>query len=177
MRKLLMLGGAVAVMMTGASQMALADTDDLTVEAYIVETLVLDCTIQSLDFGNLDAGLPGVVTMTTAGIRSSTEASNLVPVGTSNEGTCSLVGEPGFDVEITTTAAFVDLTGPGPETLTVNNFTFNDAVPTGEGPAPYATVLDGSGAGTISVGADLTIAGGETPGAYTGTFEIVALYD
>ncbi|MEO1730159.1 MAG: DUF4402 domain-containing protein [Pseudomonadota bacterium] len=43
--------------------------------------------------------------------------------------------------------------------------------------APGAGTLDGSGAATFSVGGVLTVAGGESAGTYTGTYDVTVTYN
>ena len=172
-RKLLMLGGAVAVMMTGASQMANADSDTITTEAVIVTTLDIDCSAGELNFGAIDAGPGGTVTVATDG---SVSAVGPTPIPTSgaSQGDCALTGEPAYDYQISIAASTV--TGPGPA-MAVNNILITDGAT--ETASPYSATFGAGGSETISIGADLVVdtAANQTVGTYNGTLTVTAVYN
>lgn len=173
-RKLLMLGGAVAVMMTGASQMANAAVDDdISAQAVIVATLTIDCSTQDLDFGTIDPGTTGgTVTMSTAGTRSVTGDSAAMGV-TESEGQCTVGGEDTYPYDIT-------ITGPGNlQNLALDNLpigTFVVAVDAGaDQTGPYSGTMSGA-TDILHVGATISPAAGQAVGTYTGVVNVEVAY-
>lgn len=163
--------GVCAAVALSAGSVKAAD-DDLAVEAVIVAAITVDCSTQDLNFGAIAASTAGganVVTVDTAGLRSIAGAGNGSLVGADEtEGQCTVTGTATYDVDITLPASTV-VSGPGPD-MTVNNFT----VDTPDGPG-LAFELTG-GADIISIGADLTVAQGQTAGAYSGVLNVEVNY-
>ncbi len=174
MRKLLMMGGALAVMMSGASQMAMADTDDLTVEAIIVTPLAITCGT-TLDFGSMDAGGVGgnVVIDPDGTVNDPAAPFARIGAGTA-AGQCTTTGDTTLAYTVTIPDDQVD---SGANNMAVIDFTIEDGVNL-PGPADvgYSTALV-AGAGTLNIGATLVVGAAQAPGAYTGTVVVTALYD
>ncbi|AGH97290.1 DUF4402 domain-containing protein [Micavibrio aeruginosavorus] len=171
MMKILMLGAAVAVIGSGVvMQKADAATDALDVEARILNAVTINCT-DTLNFGYLAVGEAGTVTIDTADGRTSGNANLIIPGGTIQSGSCDVTGDNTVVMEITGTPGTIT---DGTDTLTVNNFTFDDPVGA-PGAGPYATTGTGA-AVAITIGADLVVAGTEAAGSYTGTVDITADY-
>jgi len=101
----------------------------------------------------------GTVVLTPAGTRSVTGDVTLPAVtGTVTAATFDVTGEANFTYSITLPAAAITITN-GTDNMDVDTWTSN--------PTPTGT-LDGTGAQTLSVGATLNVAGGESSGVYTG---------
>lgn len=172
-KKILMLGGAVAVMTSGAIvQQAKADTDSLTVDAVIVATLVNNCATP-IDFGNIEphATNPDTVIIDTAGGRT-TGAGDATAVGggTPNAGQCVVTASNiPYDFDI----AAGTITGPGAP-MAVD--TFMVSVDGGADAAVPVTPTMTGGTDTINIGATLHVAAAQTPGTYTGTVTVTAGY-
>lgn len=174
-KKILMLGGAVAVMTSGLMmQQAYAVDDTVTTEAYIVTALTMECGASEINFGNLLQGQAGTVTVSPAGARSSTNPAMEVAGMASTAGSCDLVGEALYPFDID---AADDTVANGATTMDVNNFQFDDTIGVlPAGPGPYSAALDGTGNETILIGADLVVAGTEPVGSYTGSVTVTANY-
>lgn len=175
-KKILMLGGAVAVMTSGIMmQQAYAVTDTVTTEAYIVTALTMECGASEINFGNLLQGQAGTVTVSPAGVRSSTNPTMEVAGMASTAGSCDMVGEVNYPFQID--AADDNNLTNGTDTLDVNNFQFDDTLGAlAAGPGPYSAALDGTGNETILIGADLVVLGTESVGSYTGSVTVTANY-
>ena len=174
MRKLLMLGGAVAVMMTGASQIVQADTANLTVDAVIVATMDVTCATP-IDFGNIEphATLTDTVTIDTAGVRGTGGNANLIAGGTPNAGSCTVTGSD-LPYDFSVADGTIDDLGAG-VAMAVNTFVL-DRDGDGEVANPQTFTLDG-GTDTILVGASLDVGAAQVAGTYTGTVVVTANYD
>lgn len=176
-KKILMLGGAVAVMTSGLMmQQAKATTDTLSIDAVIVTPLVLNCT-QNLDFGNIDAAAGGDVIVAPDGTRSEVGGAELVSGGGEMEGECALTGDTTLAYNVTIPATTV--TGPGPA-MVVDDFMVSDDGGTTSTNATTGTFSDNlvAGAATLSIGATLAVAAapGQTAGAYSGSVTVTAIY-
>lgn len=175
-KKILMLGGAVAVMTSGAivQQAKAADTDSLTVDAVIVATLVNTCATP-IDFGNIEphATLADTVIIDTAGLRT-TGAGNATVVGggAPGAGQCIVTASDiPYDFDIASDT--IDDAGAGAP-MAVD--TFMVSVDGGADTAvPVAPTMTG-GTDTINIGATLHVAAAQTPGTYTGTVTVTAGY-
>jgi hypothetical protein len=152
---------------------AKAATSNLTVDAVIVEAISLDCASTPLDFGNLDASAAAVITMSTAGARSSTVPAALVAGGSPGAGVCSIDGADGLVVDVNIPNTTIT---NGTDTLTVNNYTFAGTGAGTTDPNNHTVTLQAGGAQDYSIGGDLTLAGTESAGNYTGTTTVTVTY-
>ena len=71
-KKFLLLGAVAVCAMTFGIQSSKAATDSLSIDAYIVTALALDCSVQDLSFGQIEPAAVGssTITVDTAGARS-----------------------------------------------------------------------------------------------------------
>ena len=176
-KKILMLGGAVAVMTSGAIlHQAKAATDTLGIDAVIVTPLALNCN-QNLDFGDIDAAAGGDVLVAPDGSRTEVGGAELVGGATGVEGECALTGDTTLAYNVTIPPTTV--TGPGPA-MVVDDFLVSDdggATSTNATTGTFSSNLV-AGAATLSIGATLAVAAapGQTPGVYAGTVTVTAVY-
>lgn len=174
-KKFLLAGAALSgVILAGAffATKSEAATSNLTVDAVIIEAITLDCTATPLDFGNLDAAAASVITVSSAGVRSATVPASLVGGGTPNAGVCSLDGEDGLVVDLNIPD---DTITNGTDIIPVNNFTVGGTAVVG-GPNDFDVTLQAGAAENLTIGGDLTLAGTEGAGVYTGTITVTATY-
>jgi Domain of unknown function (DUF4402) len=131
-----------------------------------------------MTFGSLAAGTGGTVTVSPAGVRTKTGGVVLV---TSGAGSAASFTVHGFTLplnpnhthtySITLPAnGTVALSGPGPA-MAVNNFVSSPPAGGSTGTLAVGTVTQ-----TLDVGATLTVAAGQTPGNYSGTFTITTVF-
>lgn len=158
--------GAAFVAALGISSMAhAAATETATAEVEILSALTL--TVQSgstLDFGQIAVNGAGTATLnpTTNAVSCS---ANLVCVGTPSAVDFDVTGTSGATVGVTLPSGSVNLVN-GANTIALNNFS-----------STLNTVTLTGGAGTFSVGGQLTIANGQAAGTYTGTFPVTVEYN
>ncbi len=142
-----------------ASSSAMAASTNGTANATLV-TAISIAAVQSLEFGSI-GNAANTVTIDTAGTRTATDATQLA--GGAPQAARFTVTGNGAAAFTVTLPASTTITN-GTDNLTVNNFTHN---------AP-ATLT--AGTANFDVGADLVIVGGESAGAYTGTFTVTVNY-
>ncbi len=180
MKKFLRFGAAGAVLaasMAMGSTAYAADTASATAKAEVLSALTLAVTPgTSLDFGGMvvpagggsasyDASsgtlnCTGVVCSGTTGL-----ASFDITGGTANKA-----------VTINFGATSVNLVGPAAtDIIKLSNFNSNATLVTTPS-SHYETTLSGTGTSTFLVGGDLTLAGTEAPGVYSGTFAVTVVY-
>lgn len=173
--KFLMATAAVAVFAAGVLSYtaAYAIDSNLDVEAYVVEAITLDCDDVSLNFGNLSAAAAGVVRVSTGDARSQFAGGpNLIGGGTVSAGECTMDGESGLIVDFQIDDTTI---GNGTDTMAVANYTLAGVGAVTVDANNYDITLDGA-LNTYTIGGDLTIAGTESAGNYTGTTTVTALY-
>jgi hypothetical protein len=120
-------------------------------------------------FGKFIAGTGGTVTMATTGTRTAGGAVTLFNQGsTSNAASFAVAGEGTYTYAITLPAnSTVNVSDGASHTMAVNSFVSN----------PSGTGILTAGAQTLLVGATLTVASGQAPGNYTGTFNVNVDYN
>lgn len=176
-KRILLATGAAVLTLAAMSNIhkANAVTDTGTIDAVIVAPIVLDCTVQNLNFGTISAGAAlGTAVMSTAGVRSFTGGTTGVGADPGTEGTCNLSGDIAYAADISISAV-VNPTGPGPA-MVVDTFTLDYGASSGA--APLAGVTLTAAASALSVGATLHVADDvtQTPGVYAGSFTVEVLY-
>lgn len=135
---------------------------------------------QSLSFGPFAAGTGGTVSVTPAGVRTSTGGVTLL-----TNAQFGIFQSASFTVTNTTngintftitlpTSATLARTG-GSETMTVDAFTSTPAPGTANGRRGFGT-LSNAGAGTFTVGARLNVGASQAGGSYTGTYTVTVTY-
>lgn len=177
-KRILLATGAAILTLAAMSNIhkANAVTDTGDIDAVIVAPIVLDCTVQALNFGTVSAGAAlGTVVMDTTGSRTFTGGTTGVGADVGTEGTCDLSGDIGYLADISISGA-ASVTGPGPA-MTVDTFTFDYEL-SGEVAAPLNGATLAAAASPLSVGATLHVADDatQTPGVYAGTFTVEVLY-
>lgn len=130
-----------------------------TATAEIVTPIAI-ANAANMNFGNIAViATGGTVVLTPAGVRSVTGDVTLpATAGTVTAASFDVTGTANFTYSITLPAAALTISN-GTDNMTVDTWT-SDPTPTG--------TLDGTGAQTLSVGATLNVAGGESSGEYTG---------
>lgn len=159
-KKIALIGAAMAAMVsTGAN--AATETATATVEILAPVTLTQTA---GLDFGIVAAGtVAGTATIGIGG-NTATCSLGLACVGTSSRGVFDVVG-----ADTTTVLISVDAS------TTLSNGTPADDMGLTLDPSVTSIVADGT-AQTFYVGGVLSIAGNQTAGTYTGTYDVSAEY-
>ena len=118
------------------------------------------------DVRQIAANTGGTVTVNADSTVASSGA--LISTGTRSPAAFDVVGSPNAMVVVSLPASPVDLTrSGGTETMSLGGFNTN---PNG------AFQLDASGNGAFNVGGTLSVASGQVPGAYSGTFVVSVEY-
>ena len=157
----------LAIVSLGIASSASAVTDTANAEAEILAslTLTVDAADDLLDFGLIaDNGLGGSVDVL-PGSNVPTCAGDLICSGAGASPNFDLVGEPGLSVGISFTDPTPDISN-GTDTM---NYALSSSA--------LSVILNGTGDGTFDVGGTLTVGAGQPAGVYTGTFEVVAVYN
>ena len=177
-KKFLLTGAVVSAALAVGSFLAVpakAVTSTLDVEAVIIAPLTINCTgaARELNFGSIDANGGGTVTVSTAGVGSTTGPILIALTGL-QEGQCDLTGEGNLAFTVTIPATTVDDAGAGVP-MAVNNFQVDDGTGAGPAVAGYSANLV-AGAETIAIGADLVVGAAQAAGNYVGTVTVTAVY-
>lgn len=151
---------------------AKAATDNLTVNAVIIEPLAITCAT-ALNFGSIDANGGGSVTVDSAGVSGTTGPILIAATGL-QAGQCTTTGEGNFTYTVDIADAIGGVTS-GANSMDVINFVVDDGV-AGEGAATGYVATLAAGAGTLDIGAELVVGAGQAPGIYTGTVAVDVLY-
>jgi hypothetical protein len=160
---------ALAAVATVASTPAIAAPGDTaTAQGAATAEVVAPITLShaagaSLNFGTFTTGdNGGTVTVDQAG--NGLAATDVTLIGGSVESADAfdVAGDASRSFSISTTGGSVT---NGTDTM---NFTTN---------APGTGALDGSGDASFNVGGQLTVAGGESAGSYTGTYDVTITYN
>jgi hypothetical protein len=124
---------------------------------------------QGLSFGKFAAASTGTVTVSPAGVRSATGGVILLSSESGAAAQFTVSGESSLTYDIFLPAdGVVSLSSSGGQTLPVRAFTSS---PSGSGQ------LGIGGSQTLNVGATLDVGAGQTPGAYTGSFDVTVNYN
>lgn len=155
----------VAVIMIAYSASANAQGSATTsgnAAARIVAPITLTA-VNTLDFGTIYNNAAGTVTMTPGSVRSAAGA-NLSPIAVGQAGSFTVGGEATLTYSITLPADGTVTIANGVNTMAIDGFNHN------AGGTP--TVPQ-----TFNVGAVLTVAAGQVPGNYTGTYSVTVAYN
>jgi hypothetical protein len=159
--KTLFIGAAIALGLAAAPAFA-ADNATATASANIVTPISVSKT-QDLVFGNVLAGTGGSVTVGTTDNRSFSGGVTLLSGTAPRSASFSIAADTIGGATYQMSYSKVDLSGPG-AAMAISNIT------------PSLTgVLSGNQ--TIAVGATITVASGQTPGAYSGSITATATYE
>ena len=165
-----------ALVLAGGALAQSTATETATANANVIKPITIAKNL-SLEFGNVVAGA-GTVIIASAGGRTDSSAA-LTPggqKGTFRAATFDVTGEAASTYSITLPSTTVTLSDSAttPNTMTVTDFTV------AAGTSGSVTGLVGTlaaGAGVLNVGAKLTVAALQVPGAYTGTYSVTVAYN
>jgi Domain of unknown function (DUF4402) len=161
--RLAVVGVVAAASFATSAQAATTATGTATAE--VLSSLTVTATAD-LQFGQIAANTGGTVTVNADSTVASSGA--LISTGTRSPAAFDVVGSPNAMVVVSLPAAPVDLTrSGGTETMSLGGFNTN---PNG------AFQLDASGNGAFNVGGTLSVASGQVPGNYAGTFQVSVEY-
>ncbi|NLK54724.1 MAG: DUF4402 domain-containing protein [Bacteroidales bacterium] len=136
-----------------------AQSDGAEATATIITPISLTNDIL-LDFGAVIAGGAGTVIIAPDDTRSETGGVTLHLSDVGSAASFTVAGEPGFTYSVTLPGGATTISDGAGATMTVDSWTNS---PTGLG-----CQLDGTtGTQTLTVGATLTVAAGQTPGVYS----------
>ena len=174
-KKVLLTGAALAALSPLAMNDAkAADTQAISMNAVIVQAIALS-EAQTLHFGTFSITAAGTIAIDTAGADTGGGYADVGGAANRQEGIVNVKAAAGFAIDLTIGGAD-SVTGPGPA-MVVNAFNIETAA---GGSAQTVTLTAGQVAGGLSVpiGATLNFAaaGVQTPGTYTGSFDITATY-
>lgn len=134
-------------------------------------TVIAPITVTSgddLEFGSFAANGAGTVTIGADGSRTSSGDVVEVTADAGGVGTFTLGGEPSTSYSVTLPSGSITLSDTlGLNSMSAGSFTADNL--TGS--------LDGTGAGSLSVGATLEVADGQAAGDYSGTFTVSVDYN
>ena len=124
---------------------------------------------QELSFGSFVAGSGGSVTVSTSGARSASGGVLLIPssAGAAAQFTVSGDANATYTIQLPGND-FVKLSGPGGD-MFINEFTGS--------PSGAAGQLSAGGSQSLLVGGTLSIASGQAPGQYAGSFSVTVDYN
>jgi hypothetical protein len=169
----LMLAASTAL----AGKPVCAQSTNSQVRADIVASLSLVRTAD-LNFGNISpSALPGLVTVSPAGVRTATGGSVLAG-GTVSAAEFAGLGRRNQHVTISFGSPVITLmrTG-GTQTMLVTGFTHGASSATGLAAAgPWRRISDPTGIFTIPVGATLAVGSNQAAGVYRGSFNVTVNY-
>jgi len=125
---------------------------------------------QALAFGKFVAGSGGSVTVNVSGGRSASGGVLLIASGGGTVAQFNITGNPNATYAVTlpdNDVVTITIAGGG-SSMAVNGFVSS--------PAATGT-LNGGGAQTLKVGATLTVGAGQAVGNYSGTFNVIVVYN
>lgn len=123
---------------------------------------------QDMAFGAFAAGAGGTVTISPQSARTATGDVTLLSSSQGNSAAFDVSGSAGATYQITLPAdGTVSLTGSNGGSMAVSSFTSS---PSGQGQ------LSLLGAGTLYVGATIGVGSNQTPGAYSGSFNVTVTF-
>lgn len=160
MKKSLLLFSALIGLSLATSAQAITVTG--TVQA-VIKGAITATETQQMNFGTISsAATAGVVTMTAAGVRSS---SSLSFYNNSQAGIFNVTADPSTALTI----SFANGTlSSGSNNMTLSNFTHSTSTGT--------DTTDSSGKLTLNVGADLNVGASQPSGSYSGTYNVTLSY-
>lgn len=158
---------ATTVFGVGVTGSAIAATATSNADATIIQAISISNTA-GLDFGSVvaDSASAGTVTMSAAGTRSCTTVTCVAQDAGQASG-FDVSGEASYTYTITLPASTSLSDGAG-NSMTVDTFTDSKS---------GAGTLDGTGADSFTVGADLSVGMGQVAGTYNGTFDVTVEYN
>lgn len=160
MKKSLLLFSTLVGLSLASSARAITVTG--TVQA-VIKGAITATETQQMNFGTISSvATAGVVTMTAAGVRSSTSLSFY---NNSQAGIFNVTADPSTALTI----SFANGTlSSGSNNMTLSNFTHSTSTGT--------DTTDSSGKLTLNVGADLNVGASQASGSYSGTYNVTLSY-
>jgi hypothetical protein len=145
-------------------------TATATATANILRGITIAKT-QDLNFGQIVPNAGGVVTVSTAGVRTSTDAAMLIPTSydAPKAAAFDVTGDGGHSFSITLPASAS--ISKGTDSMVIDNFTSSLGAS-----STLSGVLNAEGAQNFTVGADLHVEASQAYGAYSGTFDVTVTY-
>lgn len=175
MKKIVLLAGVAVLGLSFISgNQSQAATENLTINAEIVEAIAISCGT-ALNFGSMEASSGHTVTVDTAGSRSSTVPTQLVSGGGEANGVCSIDGEDGYVVDLNIPDTSVT---DGVDIFNVNNYDISGTGVVQTNANNYVITLGVAAApgDDYNIGGDLVVTAGAGAGSYTGTTTITVTY-
>lgn len=160
-------GLALASFGIASSASAATATADAQAQIMAALTVTLDATAQDLDFGTIAQNTAGGTVDLAPTSGNLTCSGGVVCSGSGESPNFDLAGAPGLTVSVSFSNPNISLAGPVGSTPM--NVALVSSVP--------SVVLSGAGTGTFDVGGTLTVGASQAAGTYTGTLEVVALYN
>ncbi|MCB2057904.1 MAG: DUF4402 domain-containing protein [Novosphingobium sp.] len=157
--------GAALAAASFATSANAAATATATATAEVLQTLTLTAD-SALDFGQIAANTGGTVTVNANSTVSST--GTLISTGTRAPAGFTVTGTPDAMVGVTLPSSAATLSDGAGHSMTVDTWNSN---PNGAFQLNATT-----GASTFEVGGTLHVASGQTPGTYSGTFDVSVEY-
>lgn len=159
---------AVVLAVGMAPEIARAASATGTATATVFTPITISA-VDNLAFGTFAPGSGGGTIVITAGTGAIASTGDVVldSGSTTSDATFNIGGNASdtYAITLPSTATITDSVSG--ETMTVSTFTSDPAT---------SGSLDASGVGLLAVGATLTVAAGQTPGNYTGTFTVEVNY-
>ena len=118
-----------------------------------------------LDFGTFTAGTGGTVTVTAAGVGSTTGDVGFAPLSTNAADSFTVKGDPNRSFAIATQSG------------TVTGVVSNSTMAFTTVPSATSAVLSVAGASAFTVGGTLTVASGQAADTYNGTYNATVTYN
>lgn len=161
MKKMFKISALLMLLMAFSAATFAQVTATANASAVLQAPLTITAAAAGLNFGTLASTAGGTVTVATNSSISATAGITLLGgVPSAASFTVSGIANATFTITI---PGSITLSDGGTESLTVNNFVRN---PAGNG------TLDGSGAATILIGADLVVPVGQAAGTYTNNSDL-----
>lgn len=170
---------ALAIVILGFSANSFGQvTENTSATAKILTVLTLTET-QSLEFGSMGvlAGQGGTCKISTAGIQSVTGGVTASTLGNAPKAaTYHVTGEPNYTYDIQLPTSITISNGTPADDMTIGTFLAKSTSGV-EAHDATGTLIAVDGDDDFTVGATLTVAAGQTEGAYTGSFDVTVVYN
>ena len=178
MKKIILIFAAI-IMIAGFSSKVMAQATENTAAAATIIAPITITETAALNFGTLAvlAATPGTCVLSTTGTRTPNGGVNLSAQAPTSSNAAYNVGGANnttYAISFGAPSITVDDGGAPLHTMVVDNFLARTASAGANG---LTGTLNGSGADAFTVGATLNVNNGQTPGTYTGTFDVTVAYN
>lgn len=165
---------SLAAMLPTANAAGVENANTATATANATANILRGITLtktEDLNFGQIVPNGGGIVTVSTAGVRTTADTAMLIPESYDqpHAAAFSVAGDGGHSFSIALPASTTISNGSA--SMNVDNFTSSLG-----GSSTLSGSLNGPGTQTFTVGADLHVAADQAYGAYTGTFNVTVTY-